>query len=271
MRAIRIIVSLIFVVVLVAYVFFHFTKVTDTTIPTIKCDVPVIEVSVNDTNEELLKHVTASDKKDGDISQNVIVEKSTAFVDFGKVVITFAVSDSDNNVAKLNVPVIYTDYENPRFEFTDDLVFKTETTPNIEGCIKITDSMDGDITDRLVVIANGAEPEQSGKYPITLKITNSRSYTYTMNVDLIISDYFTPGYNVELEDYLIYKKVGEKVDYRSLIKSVANPPLSTESYQIDIDSSDVDNSKAGVYNVFYYQKTEGKIKSMTRLIVCYED
>lgn len=271
MRALRVIVSLVFVVVLVAYVFFHYTKSTDTTMPKIRCDTSVIEVSVEDGDDELLKHITATDEKDGDISKNVIVEKSSAFVDFGKVIITFAVCDNDNNVAKINVPVVYKDYENPKFEFVDDLVFKRNIKPNISDCIKVTDSFDGDITDRLVVISNGADPEVNGKYPITLKITNSKSYTYTMNVDLIMSDYFTTGYSIELKEYFIYKKVGREIDYNSVIKSVANPPLNTQSYQIDIDSSEVDSSKAGVYNAFYYLKSGGQTKAMTRLIVCYED
>lgn len=271
MRALRVIVSMIFIVVLGACVFFHFTKSTDTTKPVIRCDTNVIEVSVNDGNDALLKHIKAVDAKDGDLSDEVIVEKSSAFIDFGKVNITFSVSDNDNNVSKISVPVVYTDYQNPRFELKDDLVFKTETKPNIEDCIKVTDSFDGDISDRLVVISNGADPDINGKYPLTLKITNSKSYTYTMNVDLIMTDKFTAGYSIELENYLIYKKIGEEVDYESLIKSVANPLRSTEGYNIDIDSSDVDNTKAGIYNVMYYQKSGGQTKAVTRLIVCYED
>lgn len=269
MRALRIIVSLVFIVVLCAYVFFHYTKSTDTTVPKIVCDTPVIETSVNDGDEALLKHVKAADAKDGDISDKIIVEKSSAFVDFGKVIITFAVCDNDDNVAKINVPVIYTDYENPRFELTDDLVFKNETKPNVNGCFKVTDSFDGDITDRMVVIAG--EDSDGSTRKLTLKVTNSKSYTYTMDVDLIMSDYFTTGYSIDLENYLIYKKVGETVDYHSMIKSVANPPMSTDSYEIKIDSSKVDKSKPGVYNVYYYQKSGGETKAMTRLIVCYED
>ena len=271
MRIIRVIVSILFIIVLGAYIFFHFTKSTDSTVPKIKCDTQVIEVSVKDTDDVLLKHITASDEKDGDISKKVIIEKSSAFVDFGKVIITFAVSDNDNNVSKINVPVVYTDYKNPKFEFTDDLVFRTGGGVNIEDCIKVKDSFDGDITDRLVVIANGADIENSGKYPLTLKITNSKSYTYTMDVDLIMSDYFENGYGIELDKYLVYKKVGEKLDYKDMIKSVANPPAQKKKSKIKIDSAEVDSSAAGIYNVYYYQTLDGKNMSMTRLVVCYED
>ncbi len=270
MRALRLIVSFVFIVVLAAYMFFHYTKSTDNTIPKIKCDVPVIEISVNEGNSALLKHITAVDEKDGDISSKIIVEKSSAFVDFGRVITTFAVCDNDDNVAKINVPVVYTDYQNPKFTFTDDLVFKTGSGASVENAIHVTDSFDGDITDRLVVIANGAEIEKSGRYPITLKVTNSKSYTYSMNVDIIMSDYFETGYKVELKDYFIYKKVGETVDYESMIKSVANPLKGAEETEIEIDSSAVNSMKQGVYNVYYYQKSGSRTRSMTRLIVCYE-
>ncbi|MCQ2471005.1 MAG: hypothetical protein MJ147_03105 [Clostridia bacterium] len=271
MRVIRIVVSIIFIIVLGAFVFFHFTKSTDNTVPHIKCDVPVIEASVKDTDADLLKHITAVDEKDGDISKNVIIEKSSAFVDFGKVIVTFAVCDNDNNVSKINVPVTYTDYSNPRFELTDDLVFRTGGAVNVEDCIKVKDSFDGDITDRLVVIANDADIEENGKYPLTLKITNSKSYTSTMNIDLIMSDKFTNGYSVELSDYLIYKKVGEKVDYKDMIKSVATPPNSMDNTKVTVDSSKVNKDEAGIYNVYYYQKLAGETMSMTRLVICYED
>ena len=111
----------------------------------------------------------------------------------------------------------------------------------------------------------------NGKYPLTLKVTNSKSYTYTMNVDLIMSEYFENGYGLELEKYFIYKKIGEKVDYKDMIKSVANPPVDDKKSKIKIDSAEVNPSEPGIYNVYYYQTLGGKNMSMTRLIICYED
>ena len=271
MRIIRIVVSVLFIIVLGAYIFFHFTKSTDNTVPTLKCDTSVIEISVNDTNEALLKHITAFDEKDGDISKNVLVEKTSAFVDSGKLIATFAVSDNDNNVSKINVPVVYTDYKHPVFELSDDLVFKTGYGVSVEDCIKVKDSLDGDITDRLVVIDNGADIETNGKYPLTLKVTNSKSFTYTMDINLIMTENLESGYGLELKKYLIYKKVGEKVDYDDMIKSVAAPPVGDKKSKIKIDSAEVDPSTPGIYNVYYYQTLDGQNMSMTRLIICYED
>ena len=271
MRAVRVIFSIIFVVVLCVYAYVNYTKSVDTTFPVIKSDVKVIEASVDDDNSALLGHITATDGKDGDISSAVVVEKVSAFISKGKVNVTFAVSDADNNISKLTVPVVYTDYTDPEITLLDDLVFKTGGPASVKDAIKVTDKIDGDITDRLVVIANETDSTVSGNYPITIKVTNSKSYTYTLDIDLIMSDYIESGYEIELSEYLIYKKVGESVDYNSYISSASVPYGKDESYDIQIDSKEVDPNTPGIYNAYYYEKVGGEIKSMTRLIVCYEE
>ena len=180
-------------------------------------------------------------------------------------------SDADNNISKLTVPVVYTDYTDPEITLLDDLVFKTGGPASVKDAIKATDKIDGDITDRLVVIANETDSTVSGNYPITIKVTNSKSYTYTLDIDLIMSDYIESGYEIELSEYLIYKKVGESVDYNSYISSASVPYGKDESYDIQIDSKEVDPHTPGIYNAYYYEKVGGEIKSMTRLIVCYEE
>ncbi|MGN1479068.1 MAG: hypothetical protein ACI4XH_04820 [Acutalibacteraceae bacterium] len=271
MRVIRIIVSILFTVSLVLYGFVYFTNNKDTTFPRLKCDVQIIETSVKSDDAQLLSHVTAYDEKEGDLTDSVIVEKVSAFVDFGKVNVTFAVCDSDNNVSKITVPVVYTDYQNPRFKLLDDLVFQASGAANVKDCITVSDTIDGDITERLIVIDNGADITVPGRYPLTLKVTNSKSFTYTTDIDLIIVDNLEAGYSIELKEYMIYKKIGETVDYNSYIKSASVPYGKNENYDIEIDSSEVNETEAGVYNVFYYQKIDGETKTVSRLIVCNEE
>lgn len=271
MRALRFIISLVFVAALGLYGYFYYTKNEDTSIPKMHCDVAQIELLVGAENDELLKHITAYDEKDGELTSKVIVEKVSAFIEFGKVNVTFAVCDSDNNVSKITVPVLYTDYEAPHFDLASDLVFKTGSPVNIKDCITASDKIDGDLTQRLIVVDNQTDVQKNGAYPLTLKVTNSKSFTYTMDIDLIMTDSLEQGYKIELSKYFIYKQLGESVDYKAYIKSASVPYGKNESYEIEIDSSQLDNSKAGVYNVFYYEKVGGETKSVSRLIVCYEE
>ncbi len=271
MRIVRVVVCALFVVSLALFGYVKATKSEDKSVPKIICDSPVLYMSVEDDESVLLSHVKAQDGKDGDLTKKVIIESTSAFISFGKVNVTFAVCDSNDNVSKLVVPVVYSDYKSPRIELLDDFVFATGKGVNIKDNIIVTDSLDGDITDRLIVLANGADLFNSGEYPLTLKITNSKSYTFTADIDLIMTEQLEDGYSVDLKEYLIYRKVGEAVDYNSYIKTASVPYNAAENYTITINSDEVDTTKAGTYNVFYYQKVGNEIKSMTRLIVIYEE
>ena len=76
MKAMRIIISIAFVFISIATltVFISEKINTDKTIPQIKVEEEVIEVSLKATDEELLKGVTAHDEKDGDLTEKIIVE-----------------------------------------------------------------------------------------------------------------------------------------------------------------------------------------------------
>ena len=101
MRLVRIAVLGIFVVTTVmSGVLFIKNKITtDTTIPEITIEEEVLEVALDAKTEDLLKGVKAFDEKDGDISNKVIVETISKFIDKGVCKVTYAVCDSDNNVS----------------------------------------------------------------------------------------------------------------------------------------------------------------------------
>ena len=69
----------------------------DKTYPVITIDEEIIDVSIKVTDEELLKGVSAYDKKDGDISSKIIVESISKFVEYGVSIVTYSVCDNDNH------------------------------------------------------------------------------------------------------------------------------------------------------------------------------
>ena len=83
MRILRLIVVVLFLITTAVFsMYFVNTKLTDdNTIPVIKIDDELIEVSFETTDEELLQGVTAYDEKDKDITDRVIVESVSRFVD----------------------------------------------------------------------------------------------------------------------------------------------------------------------------------------------
>ena len=96
----------------------------DDTIPEILCDSPKIVMKIDDTEEKLLEGIRAVDEKDGDITNKIIVEYISNFIEPGVARVTYAVADEDNHVAKYTRNVVYEDYVSPRFTLKSDLVFQ---------------------------------------------------------------------------------------------------------------------------------------------------
>lgn len=87
----------------------------DKTIPVITVEEELIEVSLKATDEELLKGVSAHDEKDGDLTGNIIIESVSGFTEKGVSKITYAVCDSNNNVAKTTRKIRFNGYQSPKF------------------------------------------------------------------------------------------------------------------------------------------------------------
>ena len=76
LKVLRVVTLILFVVTVGLFGIFYLNdkKTTDNTIPEIKIEGDMIEVGIDATDEDLLKGVTASDGKDGDITAKVVVE-----------------------------------------------------------------------------------------------------------------------------------------------------------------------------------------------------
>ncbi|MDD6145516.1 MAG: hypothetical protein PUB43_00525, partial [Oscillospiraceae bacterium] len=120
MRVFRAAVVIIFVLVTAVFSAFYIKeqKSRDDTLPEIKVETDTIEVSVKDGPEILLEGVSAYDGKDGDLTDKVIVESVSKFIEKGVSKVTYAVCDSNNHVTNATRRVVYKDYESPRFNLT---------------------------------------------------------------------------------------------------------------------------------------------------------
>ena len=125
-------------------------RANDTVGPNIEMDSTQIEVSVNDLQVKLLKGMTATDARDGDVTDTLVIENISDFVSENTRTVTYAAFDKDNNVTKTTRSMIYTDYEPARFSLTGALRFPVSTTQqSILNVIHVTDSIDGDLSDKV--------------------------------------------------------------------------------------------------------------------------
>lgn len=133
MKWLRRITLILFATMLVAFIAFSVLDKlkTDNSIPTISLELEELEISVKDKKETLLNGVTAYDEKDGDITDKVLVESISKFIEPGIFDVTYAVSDSDNHVTKKTRRVRYKDYTQPEFYMKRALVYSVDEEVDI--------------------------------------------------------------------------------------------------------------------------------------------
>ncbi len=252
----------------------------DNNVPVINCvEEDMIVTTVDCTDGELLSYVSAYDKQDGDISNSIVVTRKMFFISPKTTIVTFSVCDSDNNVTNLEKKVYFEDYVSPRLILTNDFIFPSGNYYNLNRFVTAVDVFDGEIDHKIKVIATGYSTSE-GTNQVSIKVSNSMGDTTELNIDAIITDEDYGLYRVRLNDYILYTTVGaEEIDYAANFKNVINKYQTNYGEDdIVIDSSEVDMSTPGCYNVYYKIMSEEldfdekpKVLSMSRLVVVVED
>ncbi len=254
MRILRGIVVTVFVVTLALFAVFYVREKsnTDNTIPVITVESELLEVSFNATDEELLQGVTAYDEKDKDLTDRIIVESVSRFLDDGVCKVVYAVCDNDNNVTNASRKIKYKDYESPKFSVTESLCFSIYDNIDISKSIKATDCIDGDISRNIIVTSEDLARSVAGVFSIDISVTNSKGDISNLKLPLVVEDRSLSAPNIELKEYLVYADVGDEIDFESFLVKVTeknDEVIPTESVRIETNA---DMSTPGVYSVHYY-------------------
>jgi hypothetical protein len=232
--------------------------------PVITCSVDgTIEAKSDITDEELLQFVTAVDKRDGDLTDKIVVERKKYFVSKGMTVISYAVCDSDNNVVKLQKNLKFTDYEFPKLKLKSDFIIHTGDNPEMTGLVSAYDVCDGDISSRIKIITTSFNYTVAGEYDINCKVTNSYGDTTDITFKAIVTDDDYSGSKIQLSDYIIYVPKNTEIDFRQYITGIQNHRID----DITVDSSEYNPQESGVYNIYYNYSNVSK----TRLVVVVEE
>lgn len=255
MRIVKIIFTFLFVVSVVFSLYLKITDKSDYNAPEILCDVEKISVSVNASEDEILKHVTASDLKDGNLTDSVIIESVSSFIGPNCAKITFAVCDSDNNVAKIEKDIEYVDYVNPVFNFADQHVYYVGATKvDLMSGVSAEDVLEGDISERVVVSDSKIDLSQPGVYPVKYKVTTSKGVSSEIEINAYVYS-SRLKFNIELTRYLVYASSDSKIDPESFIKEYPEEYFTDDrdyNYDYSFDIIDeINYDKPGVYYVTY--------------------
>ncbi|MDO5408978.1 MAG: hypothetical protein Q4F21_00810 [Lachnospiraceae bacterium] len=312
MKYIRICMVILFVLSLGSYTALRvYNEITsDTEAPVITCKKDSIKVSVKDDMEALLKGVTASDNKDGDITKDVVVENIGPFLSDMSREITYAVCDDANNTARKTRTLTYKDYEPPHFAISQQLRFPAGEKLDILQYLSAEDVLDGNITGQIKDTYGYLYSSPSvGKYKLGYQVANSAGDV--ANIDLVVDIYEPEDENctptVNLDDYVVYLKKGKSFNPYQYIKdiSIGNRTFSIQTSSEEVSAEEgtrvkgmfgdlanksaedkiienvyyndiyvdnqVDRKKAGTYTVTYTVVTEDGYTGSTGLsVIVYE-
>ena len=276
MRFIKPIVIGIFLVVVAIFIFSwaKFKMSIDGTSPTIQMKDKLIKVSVKAKDEDLLKNIKATDNKDGDITDGLLVESISKFVDKKKHIsnITYAVEDSSHNVAKATRQIQYTDYVKPRFVLTQPLCLETGSDENLKEIIGAKDCIDGNISRKVKILSTTFSTLSTGDSTVTAQVTNSKGNTANMKAHVIVKSTNVKAPTINLKENLLYLKKGEKFREMDYVKSVTdNKGNKLSKKYVKVFRSTVNEKKKGSYYVEYIINEGKTSESRTNLVVLVED
>lgn len=268
MRILRVAVTAVFIVTAALFVIFYFGEKlnTDNTIPVITVENDLLEVSLDATKEDFLQGVTAYDEKDKDITDKIIVESVSKFLDDGICKVTYAVCDSNNNVANATRKIRYKDYVSPRFSMNSSTCFSLYESINISDVVKAYDCIDGDISRSIIITSEDYTKSVAGVFSIEISVTNSKGDSSVLTIPLIVEDRPLSAPEVELREYLIYAEKGESIDFAELVEAATDNWGVSVRDSVRIESN-VDFNTEGTYSVHYYVTDSRGVQGHTVLTV----
>ncbi len=224
MRRIRLFSIVFFILCTVLFVLFrrHEAASIDKNGPEIAMEETSISVSCEATEEEILSGVTATDKKDGDVSSTLLIESYSSFIETGRRTVTIAAFDSDNNITRATREIVYTDYESPTFSLSQALRFPLDTT-DVLSCLSASDILDGNITGNIKLSSNSTiYVYTADSYEVVYSVTNSAGDLVELPVTLTFYDADAEsGYpTISLSEYLVYLDKGKSIDPWSYVEEI---------------------------------------------------
>ena len=269
---------------LFAFATFYTNRNSDTGAPVIHMEDDVIKVSIHSDESMLLKGVTAEDKKDGDVTDSLIVEKEDLFFEKGKRKITIAAFDSNNNMTKAERTVVYKDYKSPEIMLEGPLRAPTNNMQQLLEGITVKDCIEGDITDNLQItlVKDATIFSLPGEYKMKMIVSNSLGDVVEVPVTVELYDYALDSSvkKILLSDYIVYTKVGKTIDPQSYLTGLK---IRNQEYKWDDQIStgvglpnsksdirienNVNMEKPGVYEIVYSLEDENAESRVHQIVI----
>lgn len=221
-------------------------------------DAQMLEISVAAPKSALLQGVTAQDRRDGDVTGKLVVERMQLINADGLIEVGYAVADSSGNVAKAVRKVQYTDYEGPKFSLECPLVFEEHENIDIMDAVLASDVLDGDVQHRIRATAMTDESiTKVGTHKVHFQVTNSLGDTSEIQIPVEVLETNTYEADLTLTDYLIYLPQGSGFQPKEYLDAFTYKGTTTQlsgglprDFSLKI-TGEVPTQTPGVYPVEY--------------------
>ena len=272
MRYLRLVTILIFVAAcaLLCWTLYSIS-LRDTAEPKIMDSVGQLHLSVSDDAGALMQGLTATDDRDGDLTDRILVERVSRFSQPGVCQVSYVVFDNSNNFCRYQRTVVYDNYESPRLQLEQPLMYRMGEQIAIMDRIRLHDCLDGDITYKLKLESSNVPADTTGVYEIELYATNNYGDDIYAKIPLNIGVYSADAPQILLKQYLAYAKVGEDFAPLAYVESVedrAGTPIPVDQVKV---ISQVDLSKPGGGQICFEVTDQQGVTGITYLTVIVEE
>ena len=256
LRTIRILLIASFVLVLIgASILFYYNYThNDVSKPVFQSDGDTMEVPVSVTRKELCAGLRAFDNVDGEITDRIMVQNISRFVSESTFRVRYIVFDNASNYSTCERTVRYTDYVPPKFRLSKPMRFNVGETVTFMDRITAEDCIDKNISDKLLLTESNVSNTTPGNYRAVVSVTNSMGDTAVLPLTVLVQSRSPSAPVIELSEYLVYQKAGEKQEFRSYLASVTDPLAEGDVSEnsVKINTKSLDRNTPGVYEVYYY-------------------
>lgn len=272
MQHLRIITILIFVVACAVLCWTLYTVAgQDTLAPVITDSVGDLHLQVSYDSPLLTQGLSATDDRDGDLTDRILVERVSRFSQPGVCQVSYVVFDSNNNFCRYQRTVTYDDYTPPRLHLELPLMYSRGEQISILDRLKLYDCLDGDITHALKLEASNVPDDANGVYEIELYATNNYGDSIYAKIPLNIGVYSADAPRIKLTQYLAYIKAGQAfspLSYVEAVEDITGTAIPTEQVKVTVM---VDPTTPG-YGQVCYEVTDARgVTGITYLTVIVED
>lgn len=276
MRNLKLIIIAVFLVVSLAFtaVFLYDRLMLDRTAPVITSDGQPLQISAGASDKELCAGLTATDDRDGDITDRIIVRNVSQLSSGRTAVVSYVVFDSSSNYCQYSRRVTYTDYCRPHFSLSKPLIFNVGSTVTFTDRLTATDVIDGDISDRIRLTQSDLLLVEEGTYTAQVQVSNSSGDISVANLTVIVQNLTLRHPVLELKEYITYIDLDSEYtaeDFRDYLTSALT---YTNGEPVDfadvVVSGEIDTTRQGTYNVVFSYTNDNDLTSTVILAVIVE-